>query len=43
MARNVLLTEVNLVWVRGRPGFGWIDGVMVALSCGGITVETARQ
>ena len=29
--------------VRGRPRFGWMDGVKVALGNRGMTVEAARQ
>ena len=29
--------------VRGRPGFGWMNGVKVALGNRGIITEAARQ
>ena len=38
MARRVLMAEV-----LGRPKFGWVDGVKMALGNRGMTVETARQ
>ena len=43
MARRVLIAEVSGGQVRGRPGFGWMDGMKVALSNRGTTVEAARQ
>ena len=43
MARRVLMAKVNGGWVRGRPRFGRIDGVKVAMGNRGITVEAARQ
>ena len=43
MARKVLTAEVSGEWVRGKPRFGWIDGVKVALGNRGMTVEAARQ
>ena len=43
MARRVLMAEVNGGPVRGRPRLGWMDGVKVALSNRGMTVEAARQ
>ena len=42
-ARRVLIAEVSGGWVRGRPRFGWMDGVKVALGTRGMTVEAARQ
>ena len=42
-ARRVLITEVSGGRVRGRPRFGWMDGVKVALGNRGMTVEAARQ
>ena len=27
MARRVLMAEVSVAWVRGRPRLGWFDGV----------------
>ena len=39
MARRVLMAEVSLGRVRGRPRLGWMDGVKVALGSRGMTVE----
>ena len=43
MARSVLMAEVNVGRVRGRPRLGWMDGAKVALGNRGMTVEAARQ
>ena len=43
MARRVLMAEVSGLRVRGRPRFGWMDGVKVAFGNRGVTVEAARQ
>ena len=43
MARTMLMAEVSGGRVRGRPRLGWMDGVKVALSNRGMTVEAARQ
>ena len=43
MARRVLMAEVSRGRVRGRPRFGWMDGVKVALGNREMTVEAARQ
>ena len=43
MARRVLMAEVSVGRVRGRPRLGWMDGVKVALGNRGMTVEAARQ
>ena len=43
MARRVLIAEVSGGHVRGRPRLGWMQGVKVALSNRGMTVEAARQ
>ena len=43
MARRVLMAEVSGERVRGRPRFGWMAGVKVALGNRGMTVEAARQ
>ena len=43
MARRVLMAEVSRGRERGRPRLGWMDGVKVALSNRGMTVEAARQ
>ena len=43
MARIVLTAEVNVGRVRGRPRFGWMDGVKVALGNRGMTVEERSE
>ena len=43
MVRSVLMAEVSCGRVRGKPWLGWMDGVKVALSNRGMTVEAARQ
>ena len=43
MARRVLMAEVSGRRVRGRPRFGCMDGVKVALGNKGMTVEASRQ
>ena len=43
MARRVLMAEVSRGRVLGRPRLGWMDGVKVALSNRGMTVESARK
>ena len=43
MASRVLMAEVSGGRVRGRPRFGWMDGVKVTLGNRGMTVEAARQ
>ena len=43
MARRVLMAEVSMGRVRGRPRFGWMDAVKVPLGNRGMTVEAARQ
>ena len=43
MAKRVLMAEVRGRRVRGRPRFGWMDGVKVALVNIGMKVEAARQ
>ena len=43
MARKVLMAEISGGRLRGRPRFGWMDGVKVALGNRGMTVEAARQ
>ena len=43
MARRVLMAEVIVGRVRGRPMLGCMDGVKVALSNRGMTVKAARQ
>ena len=37
------MAEVNEGRVRGRPRLDWMDGVKVALSIRGMTVEAARR
>ena len=43
MARKVLMAEVSGGRARGRPRLGWMDGVKVAMSNRGMTVEAARR
>ena len=43
MARSVLMAEISEGRVRGRPRFGWMDGVKVALGNRGMAVEAVRQ
>ena len=43
MATRVLMAEVSLGRVRGRPRLGWMDDVKEALSNRGVTVKAARQ
>ena len=43
MARRVLMAEASGGRVRGRPTFGWMDVVKVALGTKNMTVEDARQ
>ena len=43
IASRVLMAEVSLMRVLGRPRLGWMDGVKVALGNRGMTVEAARQ
>ena len=43
MARRVLMAEVSGGRVRGRPRYVGMDGVKVALSNKGMTVEAASQ
>ena len=43
IARRVLMAKVTAGRVRGRPRWGWTDGVKVALGNRGTTVEAARQ
>ena len=43
VARRVLMAEESGGRVRGRPRLGWMDGVKVALSNKGMTMEAARQ
>ena len=41
LARRVMKAEVNGGRVRGRPRFGWMEGVKVALWNRGMAVEAA--
>ena len=43
MARRVLMAEVSVGRVRGRPRLGWIDGEQVELGNRGMTVEAAGK
>ena len=43
LARRVMMTEVGGGRVQSRPRFGWMEGVKVALSNRGMTVEAARR
>ena len=43
MPRKVLMAEVSGGLVRRRHMLGWMDGVKVALSNRGMSVEAARQ
>ena len=43
LARRVEMAEVNGGRVLGRPRFGWMESVKVALSNRGMTVEAARR
>ena len=43
IAGRVLMAEVSVGRVRGRPRLGWMDGVKVALGNRGMTVEAAPQ
>ena len=43
MARRVLMAEVSVGRVRGRPRLGWMDCVKLALGIRGMTMEAARQ
>ena len=43
MARRVLMAEVSMGRVRGRPKLGFMDGVKVPLGNRRMTVEAARQ
>ena len=42
MASRVLMAVVSGWRVRGRQRLGWMDGVEVALTSRGMTVEDAR-
>ena len=43
MTRKVLIGEVSEALVGGRPRFGWIDIVKVALGSRGMTLQATRQ
>ena len=42
MARRVLIVEISVVRVQGRPRIGWMDGVKVALGSRGIAAEASH-
>ena len=42
-SRRVFMAEVSGGWVRGRSRLGWMNGVKVALSNRGMTMEAVRQ
>ena len=43
ISRRVLMAEVSWSRVRGRPRFGRMDGVKLALGKGEMKVEAVRQ
>ena len=43
MTRRVLIVGISVERVWDRPKLGWINGLRVALSSRGMTVEAARQ
>ena len=43
LARRVMKAEVNGGRGRGRPRYGWMEGVKVALGNRGMTVEAGRR
>ena len=43
MVRRILMAEVTGGLVRGRPRFGRMEGVKLALGNGGVTVEAAQR
>ena len=43
MAIRVLMADVSGRRVLGRPRFGWMNGVKIALGSRGMTVEAERQ
>ena len=43
MARRVLMAEVGVGRVRGRPRLAWMDCVNVALGNRGMIVKAAQQ
>ena len=43
VVRRVLMAEVSVGRVRGRPRLGWMDGVKVAFGNRGMMVEAARK
>ena len=42
MAKRVLMAKVSGGWVRGRPRFGWMDVVKVAVGNRGMTLAAAQ-
>ena len=43
MAKRVLMAEVSVGQVRGRPRLSWMDGVKVALGNRRMTAKAVRQ
>ena len=43
MARRVLMADASGGLVRGKPRFGCMDGVKIALGSRWMTVEAARK
>ena len=43
MARKLLMVEVSGGRVRGRPMFGWMNGVKLAMGKTEMTAEDAQQ
>ena len=43
MAKRMLMADISRGRVRGRPSFGWMDVVKMALGSIGMVVESARQ
>ncbi len=43
MTKRVMKAGVNGRGMRGRPWYGWMDGVKRALRDRGLTVEEARE
>ena len=41
ITRRMLMAEVSVGGVRGRPRLGWMDGVQVALGNRGMAEEAA--
>ena len=43
MARRVLMADASGGLVRGKPRYGWMDGVKIALGSRWMTVEAERK